>query len=120
MITAKFEYSPKIGFISMAVNGHAGFAELGKDPVCAGASILAVTVATVIKGMEAENKLEKKANIISRGGRVVVTAKPKPEFFTEAFHAFYVGETGMQLLAASYPKHIDFTPFVAPDEGDNI
>ena len=42
--------------IEMRVNGHAEFEELGKDPVCAGASILALTVAQCVD-MMAEAKI---------------------------------------------------------------
>jgi len=116
MIDANFEYSPDIGYLSMTVRGHAGFAELGKDPVCAGASTLAMTVAQCIEHMHEDGKLQKKPNILIRNGRMTVTAKPKPENFAEAFHIFYIGEIGMQLLSEAYPEHAHFTPFVQPKE----
>jgi len=117
MIEAKFEIGKETGYIAMTVRGHAGFAELGKDPVCAGASTLAMTVAQCIQSMGESGKLQKKPNIVIRGGRVSVTAKPKKEHFAEALHSFYVGEIGMQLLAESYPDHVRFTPFVPPEQG---
>ena len=43
MITASFEQSREKCILSMELRGHAGFAELGKDPVCAGASGLTLT-----------------------------------------------------------------------------
>lgn len=110
MVTAKFELGKE--FIAMTVKGHAGFAELGKDPVCAGASVMAMTVAQCIQHMGEEGKLQKKPSIVIRNGRVTVTAKPKTDHFQEAFHIFYVGEVGMQILAESYPTHVQFTPFV--------
>jgi uncharacterized protein YsxB (DUF464 family) len=117
MVNAKFEFEPEIGVLTMTVTGHAAFAELGKDPVCAGASVLAMTVAQCIQSMSETGQLQKKANIIIRNGRVTVTAKPKPESFSQALHTFYVGETGMELLAAAYPGHVAVKPFVTPDEG---
>lgn len=117
MVDSKFEYSPDIGFLSMTVKGHAGFAELGKDPVCAGASTLAMTVAQCIECMHEDGKLQKKPTVLIRNGRITVTAKPKPEYFAEAFHVFYIGEVGMQLLSESYPENASITPFVLPEKG---
>ncbi len=90
----------------MEVRGHAGFAELGKDPICAGASTLAMTAAQCVKSMETAGRLRKKAHIVIRGGRVLVTAKPREEFWNEAKHLFWVGETGMRLLSEAYPGYI--------------
>ena len=90
----------------MEVRGHAGFAELGKDPVCAGASVLAMTAAQCVKAMEQAGRLQKKAHIVIRSGRVLVTAKPREEFWNEAKHLFWVGETGMRLLSEAYPGYI--------------
>ena len=116
MITVRFELGTDKEFISMHMYGHAGFAEMGKDPVCAGASVMAMTVSQCIKSMEEAGKLQKRANIIIRNGRVSVVAKPKPEYFSEALHVFYVGEVGMQLLTEAYPGNIDFTPLVTPEK----
>lgn len=110
MVSARFEYGKD--FIRMDVKGHAGFAEAGKDPVCAGASILAMTVAQCIDGMAQEDKLQKKPNTRIQNGRVMVIAKPKPEFFNEALHIFWMGETGLQLLSEAYPGNVEFKPFI--------
>ena len=116
MVDAKFEYSPD-KYLSMTVKGHAGFAELGKDPVCAGASVIAMTVAQCIQFMQEDGKLQKKPSIVIRNGRTTVTAKPKPEHWAEAFHIFYIAEIGMQLLSEAYPEHASLTPFATPEEG---
>lgn len=115
MITARFDYDKESGSISMDVKGHAGFAELGKDPVCAGASVLAMTVAQSVKFLEEEGKLRKQAHLVIRNGRTLVVAVPKEEHYFETLHTFFVGETGMQLLAASYPESVQLTPFVTSD-----
>lgn len=97
----------------MDVRGHAGFAELGRDPVCAGASVLAMTVAQCIQCMAEDGKLQKKPNITIRNGRVTVVAKPEPESFHEALHVYWFGQIGMQLLAESYPEQVTLRPFEA-------
>lgn len=118
MTTVKFECSHEEGWIKMDVKGHAGFAEIGKDPVCAGISIMALTVAQVVEIMRDEGKMQKEPKILIRNGRVSVTAKPKPEAYYETLHVFYVAETGMALVAQAYPDNVDFNPFILPsDEG---
>ena len=106
MISVRFEENKERRVLSMEVRGHADFAELGKDPVCAGASILAVTAAQCVKSMEEAGRLRKKAHIVIRGGRVLVTAKPKEERFDEARLLFWAAETGLRLLSEAYPGHI--------------
>lgn len=117
MTTAKFECSRESGFLKMEVKGHAGFAELGKDPVCAGASVLAMTVAQCVESMHAAGQLDKKPRTLIRNGRVSVTVKPKPSFFDAALHVFWVGQTGMLLLATAYPDNIKLEPFIASEQG---
>ena len=90
----------------MELRGHAGFAALGKDPVCAGASVLAMTAAQCVKSMEEAGRLQKKAHILIRSGRVLVTAKPREEAFDEARLLFWAAETGLKLLSEAYPGYI--------------
>ena len=106
MIGVRFQEDREKGVLSMEVRGHAGFAELGRDPVCAGASTLAMTLAQCVKSMEEAGRLRKKAHILIRNGRVLVTAKPRAEYLQETRHLFWVGETGMRLLAEAYPENI--------------
>lgn len=111
MTTARFQLEMESGSLIMDVRGHAGFAELGKDPVCAGASVLAMTVAQCVYEMGRRGKLKKKPNVKIRNGRVTVVAKPEPEYFHEALHLFWIGQVGMQLLEESYPEHIQLSQF---------
>ena len=106
MIEVHFEQDREKRILSMEVRGHADFAELGKDPVCAGASVLAMTAAQCVKSMEEAGRLRKKAHIVIRGGRVLVTAKPREEAFDEARLLFWTAETGMRLLSEAYPGNI--------------
>ena len=105
MVTARFSHDGDAW--TMNVRGHAAFAELGKDPVCAGASVLAMTIAQCAQTMYDAGKLQKKPHVTIRNGRVDVTAKAKPEYEGELRHTFFVGEVGMQLLSESYPDHVE-------------
>ena len=95
----------------MDVKGHAGFAEMGKDPVCAGASVLAMTVAQCAEDMHGYGKLQKKPTVLIRNGRVRVVVKPEPESFHEALHLYWIAYTGMRLLAESYPQNFELQGF---------
>ena len=106
MISVRFGEDRDKGILSMEVRGHACFAELGKDPVCAGASVLAMTAAQCVKAMEQAGRLRKKAHIVIRGGRVLVTAKPREEAFDEARLLFWAAETGLRLLGEAYPGYV--------------
>lgn len=112
MIDIKFDYDKDSGALTMDMRGHADFAELGKDVVCAGASILGMTVAQAVQIMSDNGRLRKKANITIRNGRITVTAKPKPECLAEAQHIYYLGEVGFKLLSEAYPGTIKLKQFV--------
>ena len=120
MTTAKFWIEAGTSAIVMDVRGHAGFDELGKDPVCAGASVTALTVAQCIDIMAQDGKLQKKPNVTIRNGRVTVVAKPQPEYFHEALHVFWMGQIGMRLLAENYPESVTLIPFEAALGADSI
>ncbi len=121
MIRVSFQTDREQGLLRMELRGHAGFAELGKDPVCAGASVLAMTVAHCVTVMEKAGRLREKPALTIRAGRVSVTAKPRKESFDEARHLFWVGEAGLRLLAEAYPGTLDIrgtkpgTPASAPE-----
>ena len=111
MIRASFSFDREEGWIALRVQGHAGFAQLGQDPVCAGASVLAFTAAQCLKDMESQGKLRKKLHLVARSGRMLLVAKPRDERFDEALHVLYMAETGMRLLAESWPEHVTVEPF---------
>lgn len=107
MVEVRIKKDREQGFLSLEVIGHASFADLGKDPVCAGASALAMTAAQCAKTMEEAGRLQKQAHIVARNGRVLVTVKPKPERYDEAAHLFWVVETGLGLLQEAYPGYLE-------------
>ena len=92
--------------VEMRVLGHAGFDVQGKDPVCTGASVLAMTAAQSILLMDDDGKLEDKPLVHVAGGNVRVKATPKAEFRCEAIHIMYVAEIGFLLLSNAYPEHV--------------
>ena len=107
MIQVRFEQNRERGVLSMELRGHAGFAALGKDPVCAGASVLAMTAAQCVKSMEEAGRLQKKAHILIRSGRVLVTAKPREEAFDEARLLFWAAAAGLRRRSQAYPGNVE-------------
>lgn len=108
MIEIEFTINDKYGRLSLKVKGHAGQAEIGKDIVCASASILAYTVAQVVSNIESKGGLKKPPTIKLRKGGTVITCHPTEEYMNELAHTYYVAEVGYSLLAHNYPQYVDF------------
>ena len=111
MVKGIFTCDEELGILEMRVQGHANFDELGKDPVCAGASTIAMAAAQCISFMEQGDRLQEDAVIHIAGGNVRVQCKPRPEYFEEAMIILNVASVGMQLLAAAYPGYVRVEPF---------
>ncbi len=115
MTTAVFRTDAGAGSIIMDVKGHAGFAEMGKDPVCAGASILAMTCAQCVQDAWEAGCLKKKPHVIARNGHVRVVASPKEECENAVMLIFRVAETGFTMLQEVYPQSVQATLFDPAD-----
>ena len=109
-------FTAKDDTITMVLNGHAGQADIGHDIVCSAASILAYTVAHVVKTEAKEGSLKSKPLIVLEKGSAIISCEPKPEKYNELLHAFYVAEVGYTLLSHNYPQFVDFTPFGEPEK----
>ena len=109
-------FTAKDDTITMMLNGHAGQADHGHDIVCSAASILAYTVAHVVKIEDKEGSFKSKPLIVLNEGASVISCEPKPEKYNEILHAFYVAEVGYTLLSHNYPQFVDFKPFGKPKE----
>lgn len=92
----------------MEAKGHAGYAEKGKDIVCAGASALFYTAAEYLEGMEREGKL-KQIEICMEPGDVTLSCEPKEMAEKEAEHLFRFLKGGCMELASTYPNNVSVT-----------
>ena len=86
----------------LVVDGHAGYAEQGKDIVCAAASILFYTLRETL----ARHGIPHEA---SDGDARVIDARVDPAFSFDADMIFDTICTGYVLLADAYPDHVLFT-----------
>lgn len=99
--------------------GHANFDVLGKDVVCAGASMFVMGLAQCVAQMGADGKLQKKPNIKIKNGSVFIVAKPKPQHEEELRHFFYMAQVGMKILESAYPEHVEINLYEASLKDDS-
>lgn len=107
MIEVTFKQNHDTRQLRLTVIGHAGHAPIGQDIVCAAASILATTVAQIVKAMESHGDLEEEPLIKLEEGNAVVSCKVKSdELYAEASHTYFVAKVGYSLLAHNFPKYV--------------
>ena len=100
MITATMDWNR----LTMEVDGHAGYAEKGKDIVCAAASMLAGALGGVLE----EAKSRGRCDMTSRDedGHSVIRAAPRMGNVAEVKAYFRMAVTGFRMLQEQYPEHI--------------
>ena len=107
MITVTFSSNRDKREASLCLKGHAGQADIGQDIVCASASILAYTVAQIIKAMDSHKDLEETPTISLESGNGIVSCRAKDDYlYSEVLHTFFVAQTGYTLLAHNYPQYV--------------
>ena len=87
--------------LSLLVEGHAGYAEPGKDIVCASASILANTLASLVESFGVEHNIR-----LNEGDSVIECYCHDPNKFTEVKNAFDFASVGFALLQHTYPQYV--------------
>ena len=99
------EMSQKSGVYTLETQGHAEYAEPGKDIVCAAVSIL---VFTLIESID-ERDLREPSVIEQESGKVLVRVKPKQSTEGKIRSVFEVIKNGFLLLEKNYKKNIKFS-----------
>ena len=95
--------------LSLRLKGHAGYAEIGKDIVCASASILVYTTASLILEMNADGRLTKSPVVKLSEGDALIEAECKDkEALKEAMQIMHFAKAGYSLLQNTYPEYIKF------------
>lgn len=108
MITVKFRTHDATRYLRLTVEGHAGSDTKGHDLVCASASILAYTVAQVVRTMEHHGDLKGKPCIeLNDGDATIIFRCKDDDIYAEARHTFFVAETGYSLLAHNFPQYVE-------------
>ena len=107
MIKVKFAYDKDKRECSLLLKGHAGQAEVGKDIICSSASILAYTIAQVIKAMDHHGDLVEHPTLELENGNATIVCRAKDDYlFSEMMQNFFVIRTGYALLAHNYPQYV--------------
>ena len=107
MIKVKLSQNDEKKTLSLRLKGHAGQAEVGKDVICASATMLAYTVAQMVKYMENDNKVTRKSTIRLKKGNIEITCHCKTdEGYAEALHTYFMAQVGYSLLAHNYPQYV--------------
>ena len=92
--------------LSLRLKGHAGYAEHGKDIVCASASILAYTVAQFVKEAEHKGDLASPPHIHLESGDTLVACEPCEDTYNAVQNAYLFAKMGYALLAHNYPQYV--------------
>lgn len=87
------------GAYTLRVTGHAGF-HPGNDIVCAAVSTLVCTLAATLDALGADV-----STLRLEPGDVTITARAGDGVGA----AFLMARTGLELLAAAYPEHVQLT-----------
>ncbi len=95
--------------LSLIVKGHAGYAEEGRDIICASASILANTVAHKVDLLNRLGAL-KECVIKLESGDTEISCVPIDSVYKPLQSAYSFAGTGFCLLAESYPQYVEVDP----------
>lgn len=101
MIQIVYEVNPENGRMMLRAAGHAGYAEKGKDIVCAGVSALMQTLAYSVA--EDENT-SASCREIGGSNEMRILADNTPDMLAK----FELVADGLILLANAYPKNVSF------------
>ena len=83
--------------LSLRLEGHAGYAVIGEDTVCASASILAYTLASIVDSFD-----EIESSISLTSGDATIECENN----TCTRNAFAYTKVGYALLAQNYPQYV--------------
>jgi uncharacterized protein YsxB (DUF464 family) len=88
--------------LSLEVNGHAGYAEPGKDIVCAGISALVLALPAQFDHMGIKYKLD----MDEQKGLLKVNARPSSQMRYICYTVFNTIYAGLVALAQHYPEYV--------------
>lgn len=95
----------KYGF-TLTLDGHAGENVVGKDIVCAAASILTFTLAKAVEDLRAKGIVSECALELASPGHAVISCRPQEGYSSVVSLAYRTICGGFEILAANHPEHI--------------
>ena len=110
----KVIFEEKDHTLTLKLDGHAGQAKQGQDIVCASCSILAYTVAQIVKTAATEGDLKSVPTLKLESGDAVISCEPTDEVYGTIKSLYMFAEVGYKLLAFNNPQFVDLTMFGEP------
>lgn len=98
------KFKPKT--LELSVEGHAEYAEKGKDIVCASVSILFYTLAD---SLENSGLLAKPLKKTVKEGKCSLKAVPIEQYLSNVEMIYWTILNGINLLAEDYPENVKLT-----------
>lgn len=106
MLTIRFYRKPERGTLHMTIQGHAGAGKKGEDLVCAGATMLAYTLAQAVTFCYHDGLLRRSPKLKLREGDCEIVCSPTEEGYAQVLAAYWTQQCGAETLAANYPKNV--------------
>ena len=111
----KVTFNEENNKLTLELEGHAGQAEEGQDIVCSSCSILAYTVAQIVRDYEFDGKLKSEPVIKLQKGHSIISCEPKKKSYAELQYAYCVAKVGYLLLENNYPQYVELKMFGAEE-----
>lgn len=103
-------------FLSLRLEGHAGYAGIGKDIVCASCSILAYSVANIVMEEALKGSFSSEPEVRMESSFASIYCETTKDSHERLLHAFRTAEVGYRLLSHSYPQNVEFKIVGKPSE----
>ena len=107
----KVSFEDKDNKLTLKLDGHAGQASIGHDIVCSSCTILAYTVAQIVKTAGIEGDLKSVPVLHLESGEAVISCEPNDDVYGTIKSLYMFAEVGYKLLARNYPQFVDLTMF---------
>ena len=108
MIKVKYTYDRDKRECSLLVEGHAGQADIGQDIICSSASILAYTIAQIVKVMDEHGDFAEPPTLdLDRGDATIVCRAKDDDLYAQLSQSFFTVNIGYLLLQHNYPQFVE-------------
>ena len=104
MLKVTFTETPEK--LSLRLEGHAGYAETGKDIVCASASILAYTLANIVDNASMIYVGVKVVINLESGNTTIECECKDAETYASLADSYHHTKLGYELLSYKYPQYV--------------
>jgi uncharacterized protein YsxB (DUF464 family) len=96
------------GKTRVTIEGHAGSGEVGHDLVCASASILAYTLASLMDSMDKGVQVRDVTVDLDEEKGALISCEPAEDYIHSVRLMFDTICAGFDLLAQEYPEYVSF------------